>query len=102
MVKPIRPITEREAKLIQLYAYCQLGMTPQEFYAKWDVDQDDIALICDRSKSTVGRWFGRGHTHRYPTVNDLRHLALMDFLLEHFEEIPAEVRTLLCPPDRTR
>jgi hypothetical protein len=97
MVKPIRPITEREAKLIQLYAYCQLGMTPQEFYAKWDVDQDDIALICDRSKGTVRRWFSRSRNRRRPTVNDLRHLALMDFLLEHFEDIPEELRSLLCP-----
>jgi hypothetical protein len=100
MVKPIRPITEREAKLIQLYAYCQLGMTPQEFYAKWDVDQDDIALICDRSKGTVQRWFCRGRTRRHPTVNDLRHLALCDFLLEHFEDIPEKLRNLVCSPNR--
>jgi hypothetical protein len=46
------PITERENNLIQLYSYCSLGMTPQQFYAKWDVDQDDIALIRDRSKGT--------------------------------------------------
>jgi predicted nucleic acid-binding protein len=31
---------------------------------------------------------------------DLRHLALMDFLLEHYEEIPEQLRNLLCPPDR--
>lgn len=99
------PITERESSLIQLYSYCSLGMTPQQFYAKWDVDQDDIALICDRSKSivsTVGRWFGRGHTRRYPTINDLRHLALVDFLLEHFEDIPEELRNLLCPFDQSK
>ncbi len=96
------PITERENNLIQLYSYCSLGMTPQRFYAKWDVDQDDIALICDRSISSVRRWFQRGRNYRPPRLVDLRHLALMDFLLEHFEEIPEEVRALLCPPDRTR
>lgn len=95
----LRPITQREENLIRFYAHCSLGMTPQHFYAKWDVDQGDIALICLRSKSTVQRWFSRGRVSRCPTPNDLRHLALMDFLLEHFEEIPDYFRNLLCPVD---
>jgi hypothetical protein len=94
-MKNLRPITEREENLIQLYAHCELGMTPHQFYAKWDVSQEVIALITARSSSTVGRWFCRGLTRRYPTVNDLRHLALMDFLLEYFEEIPEKLRNLL-------
>ncbi len=93
------PITKRENNLIQLYSYCSLGMTPEQFYAKWDVDYGDIALICSRSQGTVGRWFSRGRTRRSPTVNDLRHLALMNFLLEHFEEIPEKLRNLLCIAD---
>ena len=36
-MKP-RPLTERERTLIDLYGYCQLGMTPQQFYAKWHVN----------------------------------------------------------------
>jgi hypothetical protein len=44
-----RPITEREQALIDLYGYCQLGMTPQQFYAKWQVNHETIAFICDRS-----------------------------------------------------
>jgi hypothetical protein len=31
-MKP-RPLTEREQTLIDFYGYCQLGMTPQQFYA---------------------------------------------------------------------
>ena len=95
-------IRRRERKLINLYSYCQLGMTLQQFYCKWDVNYEVISLICDRSISTVRRWFQRGRNYRSPGLVDLRHLALMDFLLEHFEEIPEEMRTLLCPPDRTR
>jgi hypothetical protein len=38
-MKP-RPLTEREQNLIDLYGYCQLGMTPQEFYAKWQVNHE--------------------------------------------------------------
>jgi hypothetical protein len=38
-MKP-RPLTEREQTLIDFYAYCQLGMTPQQFYAKWQVNQE--------------------------------------------------------------
>ncbi|NEO98718.1 MAG: helix-turn-helix domain-containing protein [Symploca sp. SIO1C4] len=89
----------RELNLISLYSYCQLGMTPQRFYSKWEVTHEQIALICSRSISTVRGWFRRGSSYRRPTPNDLRHLALMDFLLEHFEEIPEELWQLLCPTD---
>lgn len=91
-----RPITDREKRIIQLYAYCQLAMTPQQFYAKWDVPQEALALICCRELSTVRRWFARGGKHRHPQLHDLRHLALMNFLLEHFEAIPPELRQQLC------
>jgi hypothetical protein len=92
-----RPLTERERKLVELYGYCQLAMTPQEFYAKWQVDQQTLALICSRSMSTVQGWFCRGRSYRRPQPSDLRHLALMDFLLEHYEAIPEELWNLLCP-----
>ena len=91
-----RPITEREKRIIQLYADCQLAMTPQQFYAKRDVPQEALALICCRSLSTVRRWFTRGGKHRHPQLHDLRNLALMNFLLEHFEAIPPELRQQLC------
>ncbi len=93
-----RPLQERERTLIALYSHCKLGMTPQQFYTKWAVTQDELAEICCRSLSTVDRWFTQGRSHRPPTFNDLRHLALMDFLLEHFEEIPQALWKLLCPP----
>jgi hypothetical protein len=44
-MKP-RPLTEREQTLIDLYGYCSLGMKPQEFYAKWQVNQQIMAFIC--------------------------------------------------------
>jgi hypothetical protein len=96
MSKP-RPLTQREQALIDFYSSWQLRMTPQRFYAKWLVSHETIAQICNRSLSTVRRWFMRGRTYRPPHPNDLRHLALMDFLLEHFEKIPAELLNLLCP-----
>jgi hypothetical protein len=73
-------------------------MTPQQFYTKWAVTKEEVASICSRSLSTVDRWFTNGRSHRRPTPNDLHHLALMDFLLEHFEEIPQALFDLLCPP----
>jgi len=45
MSKP-RPLTQRERNLIELYSYCQVGMTPKQFYAKWEVDYEIIATIC--------------------------------------------------------
>ena len=93
-----RPLSQRERTLIELYSHCQLGMTPQEFYAKWQVTHQELASICSRSLSLVQRWFTNGRSHRHPTATDLRHLALMDFLLEHFEEMPKTLFDLLCPP----
>jgi hypothetical protein len=43
MKKP-RTLTDREHNLIWLYSQCQLGMTPREFYAKWDVSYEAIAF----------------------------------------------------------
>ena len=97
-MKP-HPLGEREQNLLQLYSRCQLGMTPQDFYSKWEVSQDQIASICSRSVSTVRNWFRTGQNYRSPLPSDLRHLALMDFLLEHWEDMPEELRNQLCPPD---
>ncbi|NEO30983.1 MAG: helix-turn-helix domain-containing protein [Symploca sp. SIO3C6] len=91
-----KAITQREQKLIDLYSNCKLGMTPQQFYTKWEVTHETIAYICSRSISTVRFWFARGRSYRRPMATDLRHLALMDFLLEHFEKIPEPLLNLLC------
>jgi hypothetical protein len=90
-----RPLNEREQNLIDGYGYCRLGMTPQQFYAKWQVTHEAIAFICSRSMSTVRGWFRTGRHHRRPRPSDLRHLAVMDFLLEHYEQLPTEVLNLL-------
>ncbi len=95
-----RPLTEREQTLIDLYGYCSLGMTPQQFYAKWQVNHEAIAFICSRSMSTVRCWFRRGKSYRRPMPNDLRHLALMDFLLQHWEDIPEQLKHRLCSTDK--
>lgn len=95
MPKP-RPLQTRELRLISMYSNWEFGITPQQFYSKWAVSYEQIAMICDRSDSTVRSWFRNGHNRRYPTRNDLLHLALMDFLLEHFEEIPEGFIKLLC------
>jgi hypothetical protein len=97
-----RTLTQRERNLIQLYSHCQLGMTPMTFYAKWSVSYELLASICSRSTSTVRRWFIRGRHYRRPTTTDLRHLALMDFLLEYFEEIPSALLNFLCSPKPVR
>lgn len=92
-----RTLSQRELDIIALYTQCQLGLTPKKFYAKWSVSYDQLAAICSRSTSTVQRWFSRGRNYRRPKPTDLRHLAIMDFLLEHFEEIPVKLINLMCP-----
>ncbi|MBW4594349.1 MAG: helix-turn-helix domain-containing protein [Brasilonema angustatum HA4187-MV1] len=95
-----RPLTQREQDLIQLYSNCQLGITPKQFYSKWQVNYQELAQICCRSLSTVRCWFIKGRLYRRPLPADLRHLAVMDFLLEHFEEIPSELFHKLCPSNQ--
>ncbi len=95
-----RPLTQREQRLIEVYGYCQLGITPQQFYSKWNVNQEVIAFICSRSMSTVRGWFRRGGNYRRPRATDMRHLALMDFLLQHWEDIPEELKNRLCSTDK--
>ncbi len=73
-------------------------MTPQRFRSKWSLTYEQITLICNRSVSHVRFWFSRDHHYRRPIPNDLRHLALVDFLLEHNEDIPPLLLNLLCPP----
>lgn len=97
MMKKQQTLTDRERNLIAVYSQCQLRMTPRQFYAKWGVSYEEIAFICSRSDSTVRGWFRKGKNRRFPTAVDLRHLALMDFLLEHFEEIPEALVAFLCP-----
>ncbi|HBB35412.1 MAG TPA: hypothetical protein DDZ80_14395 [Cyanobacteria bacterium UBA8803] len=91
---------EREQNLIDLYSHCRLSMTPRQFYGKWEVNYEMIGYICSRSIPTVKRWFATGQNYRRPNRVDLRHLALMDFLLEHFEEIPEKLRNILFFPER--
>jgi hypothetical protein len=94
MRKP-KTLGERELHLIRVYSNWDFSMTPIQFYTKWEVNYEQIALICCRSDSTVRGWFKQGKNRRYPNRNDLLNLALMDFLLEHFEEIPEHLRRLL-------
>jgi hypothetical protein len=94
MPKP-RPLQTRELRLISMYSSWDFGMTPQQFYSKWAVSYEQIAMICDRSDSTVRGWFRNGRNRRNPTRNDFLHLGLMDFLLEHIDEIPEHLQQLL-------
>ncbi|MBD1838875.1 helix-turn-helix domain-containing protein [Coleofasciculus sp. FACHB-501] len=90
-------LTERQRQLIQNYAYSQMQMTPQDFLCKWELTYEEVSLICSRSPGTVSSWFSPQKKHR-PTRNDMRHLALLNFLLENYESIPEDIINLLCPP----
>ena len=92
-----RPLGKRELTLINLFVYWELELEPQAFYAKWDVTYQQMALICSRSPTTVQHWFQTGKNYHSPSNYDKRYLALMDFLLEHFEEIPPKLLKRLCP-----
>jgi len=72
-------------------------MTPREFEAKWDVTRAQMAALCQCSIGNVRRWFKLGNDFTPPTKYHMRYLALADIFLEHFEEIPEELRKKICP-----
>jgi hypothetical protein len=87
---------QRELTLLQLYCGCQLGMTPQAFYARWGVTHAQIAQICGVSEPTVARWFSQGKARRSAEAKHRRKLAEMHFLWEEYERIPLRLRQQLC------
>ena len=91
------PLTAREYRLMVIYRACQFGMSPIEFYQKWNVTHAQMAQICGCSESTVDRWFLRGKSYRKPLPLYCRRLAEMDFLWEHHAEIPDHLWQQLCP-----
>jgi uncharacterized membrane protein len=88
----------RELTLLRLYTSCQLRMSPQDFYAKWNVTHAQMARICGCSEPTVNRWFSQGRGSRSPEAIHLRRLAEMNLLWEFYEEIPGELWERFCPP----
>lgn len=90
----------RERTLLNFYTNCQFGITPAQFYAKWNVTHVLMARICGCSESTVDRWFQQGKGVRLPEPIYLRRLAEIDFLWEHYEQIPSDLRRQVCGGDR--
>ena len=92
-----RRLGERELQLIERLANCQLAMTPREFETKWDVTRLQMAALCGCSLGNVKRWFRTERDYTAPNHYHLRYLAIANFILEYFEEIPPElVRSIGC------
>lgn len=96
----LRDLGRQELMLFRLYTRCQFGMSPQAFYAKWNVSHAQMAKICGCAIPTVDRWFASGQSRRSPRPLHLRKLAEMDFIWEFYEEIPLLLLQQLCatPP----
>lgn len=92
----LRNLGSRERTLLNLYSDCQFGITPTTFYAKWNVTHAQMARICGCSESTVDRWFQQGQSSQPPEPVYLRRLAEIDFLWEHYEQIPEPLKQQLC------
>lgn len=92
-----RPLSERQQRLLILFAHCELSMTPMEFWSKWDVTQEQIAEICHCDVSLVSRWFSPQPNTPQPMTHHLWYLALADRFLEFYEQLPQELRRQLCP-----
>lgn len=88
---------QRELKLLQLYRDCQFGMTPQAFYARWNVTHAQIAQICEVSEASVDRWFSQGRHRRSAEARHRRRLAETNFLWEQYDRIPLRLWLQVCP-----
>jgi hypothetical protein len=97
-----RNLSARERTLLNLYTNCRLSLSPSEFYTKWNVTHALMAQICNCSESTVDRWFQHGKSHQPPSPIYLRRLAEIDFLWEHYEQFPSELRQKICEVDRNQ
>jgi hypothetical protein len=86
----------REQALLRLYTNCQFGLSPSDFYAKWNVTHAQMAQICGCSVSTVDRWFLHGAGYRAPEPIYFRRLAEINFLWENYEQIPDALKEKAC------
>ena len=50
-------------------------MTLEQFLAEWQVNREELAIICECSLVTVNHWFSEGSSHREPTLHHRRRLA---------------------------
>ncbi|MBD3886867.1 helix-turn-helix domain-containing protein [Phormidium tenue FACHB-886] len=98
---PRRPLGRFELELYRRFANCQFGMSPQAFRRKYQVSNLQIARISRVSQATVERWFSQGSHHSRPSRTQIFLLGLMDFLWEHYDEIPQDLQDIVCPPDRS-
>lgn len=87
---------QREIRLLHLYCGCQFGMSPQDFYTRWNVTHAQIAQICGVSEPTVDRWFSQGKNSRLATAHHRRKLAEMNLIWEQYEQIPHYLRQEIC------
>lgn len=97
MLMSPQDLGKREFKLLKLYCNCQFGMSPQAFYARWNVTHAQIAQICGVSGATVDRWFAGGKHRRDAEAIHRRKLAEMNFIWEQYERIPPRLRQQVCP-----
>jgi len=72
-------------------------MTPQQFMEKWGVTQQFIAELCQCDVKTVKRWLAQGRNYPSSLRCHQWELALADLILEDFEGLPNNLKTLLCP-----
>ncbi len=98
-----RELGVREREILAAYLNCQhqFLISPRDFYTKWAVPQKTLAPICLCSQVTVARWFATGKNFREAELVYQQRLAQVDFLWEHFDELPKKWRRLFCrPPQR--
>ena len=95
-------LRQREIALLRLYCGCQFGISPQAFYARWDVTHVQIAQICGVSEPTVDRWFSQGKSKRFANTTHRRKLAEMNFIWEEYERIPPWLKRHICPTRRNQ
>ncbi|MEA5499198.1 helix-turn-helix transcriptional regulator [Limnoraphis robusta Tam1] len=84
-------LNDEQQQLIARLCAASLGISPQKFRQKWDISYQQMADICHCTPGTVQRWFERGRNYRRPSQYSCFKLAIADWLLENYQDIPQEL-----------
>jgi len=79
------------------FIYSEIIMTPQQFMEKWGVTQEFIAELCRCDVKTANLWINGAFSNSSCRHCHKRELVLADLILENFEGLPDNLKTLLCP-----
>ncbi len=92
-----QPLNEQQFKQLLAFAFADFEIFLAEFEEKWLVERGLIAQLCRCDIRTVSRWKRWGRNIELNRASKQWYLTIADILLSHFEELPEDLQSRLCP-----